>query len=329
MPLKKCSTCKKNITKKAPGLECSRCNRIVHADPACSKLSNKQLNTLRNATGIEWSCEECTQNISRRSSFIIPEDDADEDSDSGHIIGGQRTLDTRKLIQDISRELKKTLREEISVLEASMEFLSEQISTMENTLKSQDSKIKTLENKNQELTNKNKNLELRVAVLEQGMQQFEQKALSTTLEIAGLPDIPHQEVNKCIQNIASILGKETTDVQTSRRVMGNKDKPGVLVIEMKSSIARNQWLAASKEKCFTAGTILPEVPKDKADTRIYIREALTKPMKTLLYNAKQKLRDKFQFVWCKDGKVFARKTNDSKIHYIRTTIDIDMLKDQA
>ncbi|KOB62415.1 Uncharacterized protein OBRU01_25088, partial [Operophtera brumata] len=83
MPNKKCVKCKKNITKKGPGIECSRCDKVVHADPACSKLSNKQLNTIRNSPGIEWSCEECLQNLSRRSSFVIPDDDGDdEESDS-------------------------------------------------------------------------------------------------------------------------------------------------------------------------------------------------------------------------------------------------------
>lgn len=329
MPLKKCSTCKKNITKKAPGLECSRCDRIVHADPACSKLSNKQLNTLRNATGIEWSCEDCTQSISRRSSFIIPEADADDESDSGHVIGDKPSLDTRKLVQEINRELKKTIREEIANLETSLEFLSDQISTMETTLKNQDNKIKSLENKNLDLSNKNKNLELRLAVLEQDMQQYEQKTLSTSLEIAGLPDVPALEVSKVISAVASKLDVEVSDVQSSRRFMGNKDKTGILLIEMKSHTARNQWIAASKEKRITVGAVLPDVPKDKTDSRIFIREALTKYMKTLLYNAKQQLRDKFLFVWYKDGKVCARKTNSSKIHYIRSVTDINLIKEQS
>lgn len=329
MPLKKCSTCKKNITKKAPGLECSRCNRTVHAEPTCSKLTNKQLNTLRNATSIEWSCEECTQNISRRSSFIIPEEDADDESDSGHIIGSQPTLDTRKLVQDLNREFKKTLREEIRNLETSLEFLSDQINTMENTLKNQDNRIKSLENKNQELSNKNKNLELKLAVLEQGMQKFEQKTLSTSLEIAGLPDVPTQELNKVITTIATKLDVEESDVQTTRRIMANRDKPGLLLMEMKSHSARNKWIAASKEKRITAGAVLPGISKDKADSRIFIREALTKPMKTLLYITKQELRDKFQFVWFKDGNVCARKTNDSKIYYIRSPADIKLIKEQA
>ncbi|KAL0860062.1 hypothetical protein ABMA27_010377 [Loxostege sticticalis] len=175
---------------------------------------------------------------------------------------------------------------------------------METTLKNQDNKIKSLENKNLDLINKFKNLEIRLAVLEQDMQQYEQKTLSTSLEIAGLPDVPALVVSKVICLLPSLHGK--------------KDKTGILLIEMKSHTARNQWITASKEKSSTVGAVLPDVPKDKTDSRIFIREALTKYMKTLLYNAKQQLRVKFLFVWYKDGKVCARKTNSSKIHYIRS-----------
>lgn len=190
MVIKKCASCGKNITIKSPGLECSRCCKEVHADPSCTKLSNKQLNTLKNATGIEWSCDECLQNVTRRSSFIIPDDDADEDSDSGRALHSKSIIDTQKLVQDISRELKKTFREEISQLESSLEFLHDQLNNMEQSMKAQDTKIKNLEHKNLDLYNKNKHLELRVAVLEQGARQTEQNALSASLEIVCLTFLP-------------------------------------------------------------------------------------------------------------------------------------------
>ncbi|CAB3258336.1 unnamed protein product [Arctia plantaginis] len=162
MVVKKCFKCNKNITKRVPGLECSRCEVCVHADPACSKLSNKQLKTLKNSPGIEWSCEDCLSNISRRSSFIIPEDD-DEDEDSEPDRNGKtQIIDAKKLVEDISREVKKTFREEMRNLENSLDFFSEQLTNMEQSLKKQDNKIKELENKNSDLLNKNKNLELRV-----------------------------------------------------------------------------------------------------------------------------------------------------------------------
>lgn len=329
MVLKKCDKCKKNITKKVPGLECSRCNKVVHADSACSKLSNKQLNTIRNSSGIEWSCEECLKNVSRRSSFMIPDgDDDDEESDSG-ITGNPQTIDTKKLVQDISRELKKTFREELGNLETSLEYLSDQITAMEQSIKKQDSIIKTLENKNQDLQNKNKNLELRMNVLEQGMNNFEQKTLSTSLEVAGLPFVPPSDIGKMLGTVASKLNMNGDDILCSQNLPGSKEKPGAILVEMKTLVARRLWIDAGKEKCLTLGHLLPDVPKEKADSRVFIREALTKNMKTLLYTTKTRLRESFQFIWCKHGKVCVRKNSNSKIHYINSLQDISKIEKQS
>lgn len=325
MSLKKCTKCNKNITKTKPGLVCSRCDKSVHADPVCVKLSNKQINTLKNSPGIEWSCEHCLQNLSRRSSFLIP-DDSEDELQTGR---DMQPIDTRKLVQDISRELKKTFREEIQGLEASLEFVTDQLSNMEQRVLKQNASIKELENKNQDLLNKNKNLELRVSVLEQVMNTFEQKSLSSSIEIAGLPNVPTIEVQKLIENIASKLDVDKNDVRLSSRLPGSKEKPGQILVEMRTPSARSQWIAASKGKSLTLGSLIPHVSQDKAADRVYIREALTKYIKTLLYTAKSQLNKSFKFVWCKDGKVCARKSENSKIFYIRSIQDINRIQVQS
>lgn len=261
---------------------------------------------------------------------MTPDDDDDEESESGTSAGvvSAQTIDTRKLVQDISRELKKTFREEIRNLESSLEYLSDQISTMDVSIKKQDAVIKNLENKNQDLQNKNKNLELRMTVLEQGMNNFEQKTLSASLEIAGLPDVPPSEVGKILETVATKLDMDKSDIQSSQRLPGTKEKPGAILVEMKTKSARRQWIDAGKEKCLTKGLLMPDIPKEEADGRIFVREALTKHVKTILYNAKTQLSKSFQFIWCKDGKVCVRKTSNSKIYYIRSMHDIIQIQNE-
>lgn len=329
MAIKKCAMCKKNITKKIPGLECSRCNKIVHADPACAKLSNKQLNTLRNSAGIEWSCDDCIINHTTRSSFITPEDEDDEEECGVANFTQMQSLDTRKLVQDISRELKKTFREEIKNLESSLELLFNQMRDVESTVKKQDTKIQDLENKNQDLQNKNKNFELRVAVLEQRVNDFEQQALSKTLEVAGLPDNSSLDVDRVLYTVASKLNMNINDIQGSQLSPGSKFKPGPILVEMKTKAAQRKWIEAGKKTNLTAGIILPDTEKEKADGRVYIREALTKHLKTLLYETKTRLGNSFQFVWCKDGKVCVRESSTSKIHYIHSTQHINKLQNKT
>lgn len=265
--------------------------------------------------------------VSRRSSFFTPDDEADDDdSVVGRSLNAQ--IDTQKLIKDISRELKKTFREELGNLETSIDFLSEQLSTMDQILKKQDNKIKDLENKNQDLQNKNKNFELRVNILEQEVKSFQQKSLSNKVEIAGLPEASLKDVGKVLKMLATELNTDVSDIQSSHRLPSAKDRPSPILVEMKTLAAKKLWIEAGKEKCLSVGTILPESPKEVAEQRVYIREALTKHLKTLLFNTKSKLNKIAQYIWCKDGKVLVRKGPNTKIYYVRSNNDIELIQKQ-
>lgn len=67
---------------------------------------------------------------------MIPEDDGEEnDSELEDTV--VHSFSTKQLVQDISREIKKTFREEISQLEASLGFVSDQLSAIEETVRKQ------------------------------------------------------------------------------------------------------------------------------------------------------------------------------------------------
>jgi hypothetical protein len=94
--MSKCDNCSKNITKNKPGIECNRCEKIVHLSNQCSGLTSKQLAALRATENLEWTCHEC-QNSSRRRSIIIPDYDEEEDNcaESSNV-----QIDIKKLLGD-------------------------------------------------------------------------------------------------------------------------------------------------------------------------------------------------------------------------------------
>ncbi|CAG9790253.1 unnamed protein product [Diatraea saccharalis] len=201
MVLKKCISCIKKITQKSPGLECSRCNKYVHATTTCANLTNKQLAALRNSEGLEWSCEDCLRNISRRSSYFLP----DEFDNEEEIQEKNKTDRYDKLISQISCETRKIIKSELESLTTAVEYMNSQVSDLEHTVKQQDNTIKALVNKNSELIKKNQNLELRIDAMEQKLQEFDQKLLSTTLEIACIPEVNDKDALITIQKIAEKL----------------------------------------------------------------------------------------------------------------------------
>lgn len=70
----------------------------------------------------------------------------------------------------------------------------------------------------------------------------EQKSLSCTVEIAGLPDIPPKEIYQTLKKIASKLNMDSSDVQSSTRLPGSKAKSGPILVGMKSDAERSRWI---------------------------------------------------------------------------------------
>ncbi|CAG9135832.1 unnamed protein product [Plutella xylostella] len=171
----------------------------------------------------------------------------------------------------------------------------------------------------------NKGLELRVAVLEQRSHDTDQKLLSNSLEISGVPAIPEQTPASIADKVASKLNIKSKDIQSARRLPGRQDKTGGILVELRNQIDRDQWILAAKQHEIKVGDLGMQTPIEAADSRIFIREALTINMKTLLFNAKQRMRDSFKYIWCKDGRILVRKTDNSKVQAIRCLADIDSL----
>ncbi|KAL4713792.1 hypothetical protein ACJJTC_012309 [Scirpophaga incertulas] len=211
MVLKKCVKCNYNISKKAPGLECSRCAKVVHATTECAKLSAKQLTALRASEGLEWSCEDCLRSTSKRSSFFIPEDSEE--------ITTSIPFEMHQLMRNINTEIKKAIKEEFESFRESLEFIGDQVASIEEALKSQNSKIKYLENKNIELVNAKKNIELRLSAIEQRLEETDQRSLCTFVEIAGLPSIPNTDVKTVAKTVAAQLNIETEAVYDARTTL--------------------------------------------------------------------------------------------------------------
>lgn len=317
-----CEKCKKCVTKRSPGLECNKCGILVHARTDCAGLTNKQLAAVRAADNLEWTCTACAHSSFRKSSFIVPSDDEEEeDSDSAN---KELTLDSKKFLARITKEMEKILKKELEETNRSMQFLSDKVEDCLETIEVFKEKIKEMENKNIELTNKNKFLENKIGALEQRITTMEQNNLNKKLEIAGLPETDDENVQEIIRKTAMKLNITTTDIESAHR--SRKGKSSVICLEMKNEDARNKWLAAAKKNPITSGDIINAKDPKLSTYKIYIREALTPYIKNLLWKAKQELKDSHQFVWCKNGKIYARKRDKSELLFIRAEPDILRVK---
>lgn len=323
MPPVKCTDCNKSVTKKLPGIECSKCNKWRHAD--CAGISSDKFVLLANTECIDWVCRKCNKNP-KRLSLILPDIEESPNTSEEEVIGKQQ------IIAMVRSEVTKILRTELGEIQASMQFSSDKIDEYEEKFSATEEIIKGLQSKLANAINNYHNLDLKYQAMEQRITMMEQEKLSATVEIAGIPMKPNEDVINIVKIISENIQASMEDVSSIKRVKklssistgGGKDSgldKSTILLTMKNEENRNAWINAGREANLINTTVDPSLKVE----RIYIREALTTPIRKLLWQAKQKLRSTFKFVWYKDGRILARKDEKSKVREIRNIMDIDRL----
>lgn len=329
----KCDNCKKSITKKAPGLECSKCSLIVHGSTQCAGLTSKQLAALRGAENLEWTCNECHQNSSHRKSFVLPEEDLEDENELDDSalktnIRNVASIDVKKLLQDIAVDVDKCIKKQLSELQLSVDYCSNKVDEFDDNVEAMKNKIKTLEKKNENLTNTNKYLETKIAALEQRFTELEQNQLSSDLEIAGVPYKEQENPKEIMTTLANKLKLDSSGIKSVRRLPKKGEKTaGTLYVKLREECDPISWVQAARTIKPIVSDIISTTPSDEtAATKVFVRHALTSYTKALLYQVKQKLKETFKFIWCNyEGKVLVRKDEKSKTLIIRSEADIQKL----
>lgn len=324
----KCDKCNKTISKNKPGLECSRCEKIVHLNTTCSELTNKQLAAVRAAENLEWTCRECHEISPKRHTIVVPDDDDEDDEKRSDV--PEVKIDIKQFLGDISKEMEKTIKREMKELSSSLQFHSEKMDEVIASLEACQGTISELKRKNIELSNKNKNLEARVGALEQRLQEKEQRDLSTIVEICNVPQVNDENAALIVKQVAIKLNQKPDDVIQATRLPGKNERPGPIQVELKTEQLQSMWLTASKksENQIKVRDIIPETPSQAEAAKIvYLRESLTSYNKHLLWFSKKELGNIYKFIWVKKGVIRVRKEGEKdRAVIIRSKEDVYNLK---
>lgn len=330
----KCDKCGKNFTKNNHGLECNRCNKLVHLNSNCSGLTTKQMTALKAAENLEWTCPDCLDHSPRRSNIYIP---SNEEEDEAVINLGSMPdkyhqpvqIDVKQLLKDISKEMEKIVHKELADVTKALDYQSDKMDEINESIDAFKIKIQELQKKNTELQNKNKNLEIRVGALEQRVQEIEQTRYNKNLEIANVPYTKEEVLPKIVSKIAEKLMMPISAIESSKRLPGRNEKPGTIEIKFNNDTAQSDWLLAAKKNRLLACDLIDNLQEPIADRPVYIREALSHYNKKLLWETKQQLKATYRYIWCKGGITRVRKDEKSEAVIIKCEEDIRKLSKQV
>lgn len=292
-----CGSCKKNVKNNQNSIKCNGfCGLWYHVK--CSGLSNKQFRAYckpENTTN--FVCLHCNEDGETEVG----------NSDENAVTAATTSKEPAEItLTDIYKQLKKmekNHKDEIEQLKDSINFtngmLEDQIK-QNNKLQEQ---VKMHENKCKKLENEIINLNNRIGTLEQRQRL-------NNVVIAGIPKQPSETVEETVEKVlkAAEVDLKKGDIMETYRL--NKLEESPIMVCFRNKAVKMEVMEKKKQK---KSLFVNEAGLNGKNNIIYFNEDLS-PETQEIFRAARKLKTfGYAFVWCKQGKVYARKEANAEV----------------
>lgn len=324
---KQCKICKETVNRKKPGMQCSGfCERFFHGQ--CLGIAGKQLDSLR-VDGIMWKCSDCRDGARSRYSLTTPVDSsppvdkrstADTSTKRNYPERSISNNDLMAAMETITAELR-AIREQQVVLSNSVTFCSDKVSDFEEKL----IKINEWMRATDKILKENAKLKTDVANLELKLSDLEQSSRLNNIEIQGIPEKQNENLKTVIHEIGNYINYSIASekIEYVHRVQLNKNsnnKIKNIIVRFNNRNEKENFLAAAKQKRMRKENGSPRMEIKGISDNFYINEHLTLENKILFKQTRSVAKEKhYKYTWTKNGMVFIRKDDTSRIVLVRNT----------
>lgn len=318
MPI--CDLCTGGITNKTPGLKCcGPCEKFFHGK--CVSLNKQDLARFVQPDAL-WLCPSCRKTPASKRTSVIGSISVDHDEDTF------TSATAMGILRNIQSEITSLNKKYDEVL-TSVNFCSDQISYFEDTMKKFNDKLSQL----QKITEENVELKKTVQSLSDRVEVLEQNTRANNLEIQGVPE-------KNNENLYDILGKIGDHIQCTisksmidsvhrvfQQSQQSKNLPKPIIVKFISKQKKEEILASAKNtRSSYNNPIGPGLIIDNVSKKLFINEHLTGKNKSLLMKSKNKAKEvNIKYIWVRNGTIFARKDDTSRILKISSEEDLNNL----
>lgn len=198
------------------------------------------------------------------------------------------------------------------------EDIVRELTTVINYLKNE---VKIVKEENATLKSELSRNKAEIELLKSETLELQQYSRRSNLEISDFPEVPSEDTKQVVTSILQALNLNNQDsVLVAHRVPSSrKDRHKAIIVQFTTKNERDRCLRASKEKHFLASDINQRLDS----TPVYLNEHLAPGMKRLLFLSKQFKREKnFKFCWVRDGKIFLRQNENSRVFKVRKESDL-------
>lgn len=323
--IRKCNICKKGFGEQECYVECDNCKLCFHL--SCKKIEQ---NITRAKAKDNWFCsQDCKQARGLSDSQTIR--DIEISKENPKMIDMLTSINVKmdKLSSDclLIQTAQSEMVVKVNKIEASYNSLVSKFDELEV-------KFNSIIVENQELKEDKVKDRSLIFYLESQLDQIKQQKLDNNVLIAGIPnkDIHPEQIFEKITNVLKLslsindlIKLEFIDTSKEKHLKSQQQHNSnpLLLINFKQHSSKTLFMQKKKEiKMIFA----EQLGFDGFENQIYFRDHLTSFKSYLLREARIiKNNNNYKYLWVKDGSIFMRQDDKSKVFSIRSKNDLHKL----
>lgn len=326
-----CHKCKKNINLRTQKyIICEGiCKKVWHV-PKCIEVSEEQHAEITRNVEISWFCDPCKDKRRQRRS-VMYEPNTNTPSSPAISNTNQLNIDVGTAITTVQgnqvtleliyREIK-SIREEQANYQRKMDGLKTVIDDCKAI-------IENITQENIELRNEIDILHNKINNVDHTIDTQDQHGLDHNLVFNGVTEFTNENTTQAIMQIATALkvSIEEEHIKTAvRKTTTSTDSgfPRSIIVTFRNKEKRDEILATKRTQITTQ--CLGQIDGEQYRP-IYVAEQLTARKQYLFKMARDIKRAQFiKFAWARNGEIFIRKTENSRIIKIKHSDQLKQLQ---
>lgn len=225
-----------------------------------------------------------------------------------------------KLIK-IENKLKRIdiIEKQITDMQSSLDFIDKKYEEQKLEILELKNSNVTLKTENKKLASSINSLKVEIGDLSEETNNLEQYGRREMVDIVGFPQSDEENTDNIVSDICENLNIEINvnkDIEVSHRV---SSKPNAaIIVKFNNRRKRDEFYNKGRKSHLKLNAFGYE-----DDSSIYINESLTFKNRTTFKRSKDALRNKYKYIWLKNGVTLIKKDDQGKIHKILSEKDID------
>ncbi|KAM7281728.1 hypothetical protein ISCGN_005991 [Ixodes scapularis] len=219
--------------------------------------------------------------------------------------------DLKKEVRALKDSFDRDIRADLREVKTSMDFMNGQFELMKKKLDEVLKENVALKKENEGLRQTNADLQKEMKECQTRLLLCEQYTRNVNLEIKGIPKCDNEQLGTVLTQIGEIIGESIThsDIEVCHRVPTRIAGESNIIVQFLNRRKRDTVLEKAKKRRITSVDLglSPALP-------VFVNEHLCPALKRLLGKAIGRKREfHWKFVWAKNGKIFARKSDSTPI----------------